>query len=225
MAASLTVTQLRKELTKRALDTTGLKPALVSRLDAAMAEEDAKTSQPDKGKLTSTSKPKNEDTENGKEEKRKRTAGPIVDGDGAKPTKRLKVEEISKMSVADLKAALTDKGLESTGVKRELVKRLTQALEDEDNVNKKDDDDDAQDAEPKEKMVAVIKKGCAVLDQYLPDNIKQHCHVYQSADGTEIYDAMLNQTNVGDNNNKFYVIQLLRKFTSILIFSSMAPST
>lgn len=29
MAASLTVTQLRKELTKRALDTTGLKPALV----------------------------------------------------------------------------------------------------------------------------------------------------------------------------------------------------
>ena len=52
---------------------------------------------------------------------------------------------MSKMSVADLKAALTDKGLESTGVKRELVKRLTQALEDEDNVNKKDDDD-AQDA-------------------------------------------------------------------------------
>lgn len=118
----------------------------VSRLDAAIAEEDAKTSQPDKGKLTSTSKPKNEDTENGKEGKRKRTAGPIVDGDGAKPTKRLKVEEISKMSVADLKAALTDRGLESTGVKRELVKRLTQALEAEDNVNKKDDDDDAQDA-------------------------------------------------------------------------------
>ena len=51
------------------------------------------------------------------------------------------------MSVADLKAALTDRGLESTGVKRELVKRLTQALEAEDNVNKKDDDDDdAQDA-------------------------------------------------------------------------------
>jgi hypothetical protein len=27
--------------------------------------------------------------------------------------------------------------------------------------------------------------------------------------GDEIYDAMLNQTNVGDNNNKFYVIQVL----------------
>ncbi|KAL5582124.1 hypothetical protein UlMin_014566, partial [Ulmus minor] len=27
--------------------------------------------------------------------------------------------------------------------------------------------------------------------------------------GDEIYDAMLNQTNVGDNNNKFYMIQVL----------------
>lgn len=27
--------------------------------------------------------------------------------------------------------------------------------------------------------------------------------------GGEIYDAILNQTNVGDNNNKFYVIQVL----------------
>lgn len=27
--------------------------------------------------------------------------------------------------------------------------------------------------------------------------------------GDDIYDAMLNQTNVGDNNNKFYVIQVL----------------
>jgi len=27
--------------------------------------------------------------------------------------------------------------------------------------------------------------------------------------GDEIYDATLNQTNVGDNNNKFYIIQVL----------------
>ena len=52
-----------------------------------------------------------------------------------------------------------------------------------------------------------------------------HIWEIESNQGIEIYDAMLNQTNVGDNNNKFYVIQLLRKFTSILIFSSMAPST
>lgn len=30
--------------------------------------------------------------------------------------------------------------------------------------------------------------------------------------GEEIYDAILNQTNVGDNNNKFYVIQVLGMF-------------
>jgi hypothetical protein len=27
--------------------------------------------------------------------------------------------------------------------------------------------------------------------------------------GDEIYDATLNQTNVGDNNNKFYILQVL----------------
>lgn len=27
----------------------------------------------------------------------------------------------------------------------------------------------------------------------------------------EVFDAMLNQTNVGENNNKFYVIQILGK--------------
>ncbi len=32
--------------------------------------------------------------------------------------------------------------------------------------------------------------------------------VYSSA--TETYDAMLNQTNIGQNNNKFYIIQLLQ---------------
>lgn len=31
--------------------------------------------------------------------------------------------------------------------------------------------------------------------------------------GDDVYDAMLNQTNVGDNNNKFYVIQLLGKLS------------
>lgn len=27
--------------------------------------------------------------------------------------------------------------------------------------------------------------------------------------GDEIYDALLNQTNIGENNNKFFVIQIL----------------
>ncbi|MCI29547.1 poly(ADP-ribose) polymerase domain protein, partial [Trifolium medium] len=54
-----------------------------------------------------------------------------------------------------------------------------------------------------EKIVTATKKGSAVLDQWLPDHIKMQYH------GGEIYDAVLNQTNVGDNNNKFYIIQVL----------------
>ena len=34
----------------------------------------------------------------------------------------------------------------------------------------------------------------------------------------EVYDAMLNQTNLGDNNNKFYVIQILGKYCTFLSF-------
>lgn len=33
--------------------------------------------------------------------------------------------------------------------------------------------------------------------------------IFFAMQGGEIYDAMLNQTNIGDNNNKFYVIQVL----------------
>uniref|UniRef100_A0ACD5Y7R3 Uncharacterized protein n=1 Tax=Avena sativa TaxID=4498 RepID=A0ACD5Y7R3_AVESA len=56
-------------------------------------------------------------------------------------------------------------------------------------------------------MVTATKKGAAVLDEHIPDHIKVAYHVLQVGD--EIYDATMNQTNVGDNNNKFYIIQAL----------------
>ena len=49
-------------------------------------------------------------------------------------------------------------------------------------------------------MVTLIKKGRAPLDPYLPAHLKTSCHVYES--GADVYDAMLNQTNIGQNNNK-----------------------
>ncbi|PVG00709.1 PARP-domain-containing protein [Serendipita vermifera] len=67
-------------------------------------------------------------------------------------------------------------------------------------VDKKEDkkDDDA-------KMVTVLKRGAAPVD---PCSGRVHTHqVYQVGD--EVYDAMLNQTNIAANNNKFYVIQIL----------------
>ncbi|KAI3690380.1 hypothetical protein L2E82_48404 [Cichorium intybus] len=59
----------------------------------------------------------------------------------------------------------------------------------------------------KEKLVTATKKGSAVLDQYISDQDKSQYHVLPQ--GNDIYDATLNQTNVGENNNKFYIIQAL----------------
>ncbi|KAH9305750.1 hypothetical protein KI387_010154, partial [Taxus chinensis] len=63
------------------------------------------------------------------------------------------------------------------------------------------------DKSSEENIVVATKKGSAVLDKMLPDDIKSQYHVLQIGDN--IYDAMLNQTNVCENNNKFYVIQAL----------------
>jgi len=54
-----------------------------------------------------------------------------------------------------------------------------------------------------------IKKGHAIIDYRFPH--KSTCHVYERTNGTdtEIYTCTLNQTNIKENNNKFYIIQLL----------------
>ena len=39
--------------------------------------------------------------------------------------------------------------------------------------------------------------------------VDSHCTWANSAEVVEDWDCMLNQTNIGFNNNKFYVIQLL----------------
>ncbi|KAJ7630425.1 poly polymerase catalytic domain-containing protein [Roridomyces roridus] len=67
-----------------------------------------------------------------------------------------------------------------------------------------DDDDDDVPAAPA-KMVTVVKRGKAPVD---PKSAKVDTHqVYSNDEG--VWEAMLNQTNIGDNNNKFYVLQLL----------------
>ncbi|XP_047438178.1 protein mono-ADP-ribosyltransferase PARP3 [Mugil cephalus] len=40
--------------------------------------------------------------------------------------------------------------------------------------------------------------------------VDEHCPLSSSAEVHEDYDCMLNQTNVGHNNNKFYVIQVIK---------------
>eukprot|EP01029_Cantina_marsupialis_P019336 TRINITY_DN44947_c0_g1_i4.p1 TRINITY_DN44947_c0_g1~~TRINITY_DN44947_c0_g1_i4.p1 ORF type:complete len:1169 (-),score=438.26 TRINITY_DN44947_c0_g1_i4:173-3643(-) len=53
----------------------------------------------------------------------------------------------------------------------------------------------------------VIMKGYAPLDPFLPAHL-ECCHVYDEGPNN-VWDCMLNQTNLSSNNNKFYVIQLL----------------
>ncbi|KZV95622.1 PARP-domain-containing protein [Exidia glandulosa HHB12029] len=54
-------------------------------------------------------------------------------------------------------------------------------------------------------MVTVVKRGAAPVD---PASSYVHTHQVLSADG-DVWDGMLNQTDLGKNANKFYVLQLL----------------
>ncbi|PHU28980.1 Poly [ADP-ribose] polymerase 2 [Capsicum chinense] len=175
----LKVDELRKELSIRGLDSTGTKSILVRRL-----EEENK-----KQKLSG-------------DKKRLR----VDDTDSIGPGKMNAVEEYKKMSVKELREVATSRGISSTGSKKELVERLCDAAADSPN-DKSKDDLGVEDEGDTEKLVTATKKGAAVLDQYLSDDIKARYHVLQQGD--EIYDATLNQTNVGNNNNKYYVIQVL----------------
>ena len=58
---------------------------------------------------------------------------------------------------------------------------------------------------PPVQLKTVVVKGSAPVDEGFPH--ASRCHVFEDDDG--VWDCMLNQTNIGANANKFYVIQLL----------------
>uniref|UniRef100_A0A8N4F3H0 Poly [ADP-ribose] polymerase n=1 Tax=Elaeis guineensis var. tenera TaxID=51953 RepID=A0A8N4F3H0_ELAGV len=185
MSSKLKVDELRAQLSARGLDAAGAKPTLVRRLDAALRkerkEEEASRDARDKGAFNA-----------GK--KRSRDEPEVGNG----------IERLREMSVKELRELASRRGLSAHGSKRELVERLSvdaekgseEVLEGEEIEGSK-----------KEKLITATKKGRAVLDQHLPDHIKSNYHVLHQEG--EVYDAILNQTNVGENNNKFYVIQAL----------------
>eukprot|EP00916_Digyalum_oweni_P014610 GHVL01023971.1.p1 GENE.GHVL01023971.1~~GHVL01023971.1.p1 ORF type:complete len:547 (+),score=90.13 GHVL01023971.1:3-1643(+) len=70
-----------------------------------------------------------------------------------------------------------------------------------------EDDSNEEEEDKKPKTVTRIVKGAAPVDIKCPQ--KDKYHVYKDASGV-VWDAMLNQTNVRDNNNKFYLLQLLK---------------
>jgi len=56
-------------------------------------------------------------------------------------------------------------------------------------------------------MKTLKMKGKAPVDEYFP--YADSCHVYEGQNC--VWDAMLNQTNIGNNNNKYYKLQVLEK--------------
>ena len=61
-----------------------------------------------------------------------------------------------------------------------------------------------------EQIVKVVTKGGAAVDAFVP--LKSSYRVLQDSNGT--YAATLNQSNLGNNNNKFYIIQVLQHESS-----------
>ncbi|PKA48937.1 Poly [ADP-ribose] polymerase 2 [Apostasia shenzhenica] len=141
----------------------------------------------------------------------------------------------SKLKVDQLRAELSLRGLDTSGNKPTLVKRLEAALRSHDKEEKdasliedanggrkrkrgsgpsgaKNDlqriekDEEPEDSK-EDKLAIAAKKARPMLDKWLSEDIKSRFHVLEH--GEEFYDAALNQTNVGENNNKFYVIQAL----------------
>ncbi|PQQ01185.1 hypothetical protein Pyn_28717 [Prunus yedoensis var. nudiflora] len=188
MASKLKVEELRNQLAQRGLTTTGNKPTLVQRLEAALRQENMQPTDASDVSASIVS------TKRGRQSNE--------DGESTGSEKIKAIDEFRDMSVKQLREHATLRGISATGSKKELLERLS---EDSDDIPLGGANEEGNGS--KEKIVTATKKGAAVLDQWLPDHIKAHYHVLQLGD--DVYDAMLNQTNVGYNNNKFYVIQVL----------------
>ncbi|KAE9460473.1 hypothetical protein C3L33_07626, partial [Rhododendron williamsianum] len=162
----------------------------VRRLESAVREESKQSIDSIADGSNSTLKRRREETQ---------------DGDSNGADKIQAVEKLRGMDIRKLRKEAELRGVSITGSKKELLQRLCADSHDSNAVIEAKEEDAIEIKE--EKIVTATKKGAAVLDQWLPDEIKAMYHVLQQGD--EIYDAMLNQTNVGENNNKFYVIQVL----------------
>ncbi|KAM1058180.1 hypothetical protein EV2_032284 [Malus domestica] len=186
MASKLHVEEPRNQLAQRGLPTTGAKATLVQRPDSALREEKKQPTGASDGSAAEASRVS-----------RKREGKLIEEEGGGESTVSEKMKATEKFSgVKQLheEAALC-------GVSATASKKLERLSEHSDGIPLGKANEEGNGG--KEKIITATKKGAAVLDQWLPDDIKADYH------GDDIYDAMLNQTNVSRNNNTFYLIQVL----------------
>jgi poly [ADP-ribose] polymerase len=130
--------------------------------------------------------------------------------------------DYNKLTVAKLKEELTKRGLETDGKKADLVSRL----EEDDNTNGEGDKKEEESEEEKKPKKGAKRKAEEPADDE-PAAKKQktgkpkvdECCSMGGVSVVDDYAAMLNQTNVGQNNNKFYVIQVLTNGSSYWSFN------
>ena len=117
------------------------------------------------------------------------------------------------MTLANLRKKLKSQGLDTSGKKTDLIDRLqggvggcmTKEEPMEEEVIEETDFSKAKQAlaagtsDQKKKKIKIQRK----VDP----------HVDGDPDVVDDWDCMLNQTNIGHNNNKFYIIQLLKDKT------------
>ncbi|XP_057311837.1 protein mono-ADP-ribosyltransferase PARP3-like isoform X2 [Hydractinia symbiolongicarpus] len=120
--------------------------------------------------------------------------------------------DFSKLSVAKLKEECKLRSLACDGRKADLIKRL-QEDESQGTTSKKIKQE--QDKDKTEEKLSMKDKLKALVEEEKKNKRKtfqvdSNCPRYNSGRVVDDYDCMLNQTNIGANNNKFYVIQLIQ---------------
>ena len=100
-----------------------------------------------------------------------------------------------------------------SGKKNDLVQRLEQYEKQQQPGGKKiktEDAEDVEDAKPtmKDKLMALAEAEKASRKSRTIQ-VDKYCRLANVGNVVEDYDCMLNQTNIGHNNNKYYVIQVI----------------
>ncbi|XP_066927889.1 protein mono-ADP-ribosyltransferase PARP3-like [Clytia hemisphaerica] len=130
--------------------------------------------------------------------------------------------DFKKLTVPLLKQECQQRQLEITGKKAELIKRL-QDYESGAVIKKEEEDVDDETEQKELTMKEKLKKLAEEekKNQKGPKRFKvdTECPYYHGAQIVDDYDCMLNQTNIGANNNKFYIIQLFSIGTNYWVWT------